>query len=39
MVRNSNTSVISFYRNLGFDPDPVTVLSKRLIEDDEHNFV
>jgi ribosomal protein S18 acetylase RimI-like enzyme len=39
MVRNSNTSVISFYRNIGFDPDPVMVLSRRLIEDDEHDFL
>ncbi len=39
MVRNSNTSVISFYRNIGFNPDPVMVLSKRLVEDDEHDFV
>ena len=39
MVRNNNTSVISFYRNIGFNPDPVMVLSKRLSEDDEHDFV
>jgi ribosomal protein S18 acetylase RimI-like enzyme len=38
MVRNGNTSVISFYRNIGFNPDPVMVLSKRLIEDDEHDL-
>ena len=38
MVRNGNTSVISFYRNIGFNPDPVMVLSKRLIEDDDHDF-
>ena len=39
MVRNNNTSVISFYRNIGFNPDPVMVLSKRLSEDDEHDFL
>ena len=39
MVRDSNTSVISFYRNICFKSDPVMVLSKRLIEDDEHDFL
>ena len=39
MVRDSNTSVISFYRNIGFKSEPVMVLSKRLIEDDEHDFL
>jgi len=38
MVRNGNSEMISFYRGIGFDPDPVMVLSKRLIEDDEHDF-
>ena len=38
MVRETNSKVISFYKNMGFDPDPVIVLSKRLIEDEKHNF-
>ena len=38
MVRESNTDVISFYRETGFDLDPVRVLSKRLILDEEHDF-
>ena len=38
MVRESNTDVISFYREIGFDLDPVRILSKRLIEDEEHDF-
>jgi ribosomal protein S18 acetylase RimI-like enzyme len=39
MVRNSNSNVISFYRSIGFDRDPVTLLSKRLSQDDEHDFL
>jgi ribosomal protein S18 acetylase RimI-like enzyme len=38
MVRKTNNDVISFYKSIGFDPDPVIVLSKRLIEDEKHNF-
>ena len=38
MVRKANSKVISFYKSMGFDPDPVIVLSKRLIEDKKHNF-
>jgi ribosomal protein S18 acetylase RimI-like enzyme len=38
MVRKTNDRVISFYKSIGFDPDPVIVLSKRLIEDKKHNF-
>ncbi len=38
MVRKSNTDVISFYRSIDYDLDPVVVLSKRLSEDDEHDF-
>jgi len=30
MVRHSNPGVISFYEKIGFQKDPVTVLSKRL---------
>jgi len=38
MVRKTNNEVISFYKSIGFDPEPVIVLSKRLIEDEKHNF-
>ena len=38
MVRNNNDSVIGFYRNLGYGEDPVVVLSKRLREDEQHDF-
>jgi len=38
MVRKTNNTVISFYKSIGFDPDPVIVLSKRLIEDEKHDF-
>ena len=38
MVRNSNQEVIDFYRAIGFDLDPVVVLSKRLQDDDPHDF-
>ena len=38
MVRNTNHDVISFYQSIGYAPDPVTVLSKRLIEDEKHDF-
>jgi ribosomal protein S18 acetylase RimI-like enzyme len=34
MVRNTNAAVISFYRSVGYDEDPVVVLSKRLIDDE-----
>jgi len=37
-VRKTNDHVISFYKSIGFDPDPVIVLSKRLIEDKKHNL-
>jgi len=33
MVRDSNKGVISFYEQIGFQKDPVTVLSKRLAPD------
>ncbi len=33
MVRKTNDEVISFYQSIGCEPDPVIVLSKRLIED------
>lgn len=39
MVRNSNQEVIEFYRAIGFDLDPVVVLSKRLQQDEAHDFV
>ena len=35
MVRNTNAAVISFYRSVGYGEDPVVVLSKRLIEDEQ----
>ena len=38
MVRKTNDRVISFYKSIGFDPDPVIVLSKRLINDKKHKF-
>jgi len=38
MVRETNHKVISFYNSIGFDPDPVIVLSKRLSEDEKHDF-
>jgi len=38
MVRNTNESVISFYKSAGYDTDPVVVLSKRLIEDEPHDY-
>jgi ribosomal protein S18 acetylase RimI-like enzyme len=38
MVRETNNKVISFYKSIGFDPDPVIVLSKRLTEDEKHDF-
>jgi len=33
MVRKTNHSVISFYHKIGYNDDPVVVLSKRLAED------
>ena len=33
MVRDSNKVVIGFYEKIGFQKDPVTVLSKRLLPD------
>lgn len=38
MIRNTNESVISFYRSVGYDIDPVVVLSKRLITDEPHDY-
>ncbi|MDH3858735.1 MAG: GNAT family acetyltransferase [Gammaproteobacteria bacterium] len=39
MVRNTNESVISFYKSVGYDTDPVVVLSKRLIKDEPHDYL
>jgi ribosomal protein S18 acetylase RimI-like enzyme len=39
MVRESNREVMAFYQSVGYRKDPVTVLSKRLREDDGHDFV
>jgi len=38
MVRKKNNKVISLYKSIGFDPDPIIVLSKRLIKDEKHDF-
>ncbi len=38
MVRKTNQNVISFYQSAGYDIDPVMVLSKRLIEDEPHDY-
>ena len=38
MVRNSNQQVIDFYRAIGYQLDPVVVLSKRLAQDEKHDF-
>jgi ribosomal protein S18 acetylase RimI-like enzyme len=38
MVRKSNNNIISFYQSVGYDTDPVTVLSKRLIKDEPHDY-
>ena len=38
MVRNTNEKVIAFYKSIGYGDDPVVVLSKRLIEDENHDF-
>ena len=37
MVRKTNNEVVSFYSSIGFDADPVMVMSKRLIKDQEHD--
>lgn len=38
MVRNTNAAVIALYKSIGYGADPVVVLSKRLIEDEEHDY-
>ena len=38
MVRNGNHDVIAFYQSIGYTDDPVVVLSKRLLEDEPHDF-
>ena len=38
MVRHGNDSVIAFYKSMGYGDDPVVVLSKRLFEDEKHDF-
>ena len=38
MVRKSNNNIISFYQSVGYDTDPVTVLSKRLTKDEPHDY-
>jgi ribosomal protein S18 acetylase RimI-like enzyme len=38
MVRDTNHDVIAFYEAIGFNLDPVRVLSKRLLEDDLHDY-
>lgn len=38
MVRNTNDNVIAFYKSLGYELDPVVVMSKRLIVDEKHGL-
>jgi len=38
MVRKSNNNITSFYQSVGYDTDPVMVLSKRLTEDEPHDY-
>ena len=38
MVRDTNREVIAFYEAIGFNLDPVRVLSKRLQQDEAHDF-
>ena len=38
MVRDRNREMIAFYEAIGFNLDPVRVLSKRLQQDDPHDF-
>ena len=38
MVRKTNQNVISFYQSAGYAIDPVMVLSKRLTEDEPHDY-
>jgi len=38
MVRDTNQQAKAFYRALGYDDDPVAVMSKRLIDDEPHDF-
>lgn len=38
MVRKTNQSMVSFYKHIGYETDPVTVLSKRLIQDEPHDY-
>ncbi len=39
MVRKTNQNVISFYHKIGYNDDPVVVLSKRLQEDQPHGCI
>ena len=38
MVRDRNREVIEFYQAIGFNLDPVRVLSKRLLQDEAHDL-
>jgi ribosomal protein S18 acetylase RimI-like enzyme len=38
MVRDRNSEVIAFYEAIGFNLDPVRVLSKRLLKDELHDY-
>jgi ribosomal protein S18 acetylase RimI-like enzyme len=38
MVRKTNKNIISFYQSADYDIDPVMVLSKRLTEDEPHDY-
>jgi len=37
MVRKTNDEVMSFYQSIGYNQDPVVVLSKRLTEDEPYD--
>ena len=39
MVRDSNPEVMAFYQAIGYRLEPVRVLSKRLQQDDRHDFI
>ena len=38
MVRDTNAEVIDFYNKIGYQQDPVVVLTRRLIEDAPYEF-
>ena len=38
MVRSTNVQVVDFYEAIGYTQEPVTVLSKRLTDDEEYDI-